>query len=110
MNKLKTVRGTFGTIYNSMTDECFVELDDVASFLAKNWGNIPKYLGDKKAFEIHLLAKDYLKIVCKIQKLQQQNEKLKEVVKHAQHLTVLPETLQKELAEKARQTLKEIEG
>lgn len=56
---MKKIRHSFGTVYNSMTDEKFVEVDDVAEALSKNWGDIPKYLNDTKAFEIHCLAKAY---------------------------------------------------
>ena len=57
---MKHIKGTFGTVYNPMTEESFVDLELVAKTLAENWGNIPKYLGDRKAYEIHLLARAYL--------------------------------------------------
>lgn len=33
---------------------------DVAKVLSKNWGDIPRYINDTRAFEIHCLAKAYL--------------------------------------------------
>lgn len=56
---MKKVRNTFGTYFNEMTMEQFCEVDEVAEELSKNWGNIPKYLSDKRAYEIHCLAKGY---------------------------------------------------
>ena len=72
---MKKIKHSFGTIYNPMTMESFVEVEDVAEFLSKNWGNIPKYLNDTRAMEIHLLARAYLSSQKKVIQLQKRLEK-----------------------------------
>lgn len=44
------------TIYTNVCD--LKKLAEIYS----NWGNVPKVLGDKKAMEISLLAKAYLRL------------------------------------------------
>lgn len=39
-----------------------IHTDKVAKALAKNWGDIPKHLSDRRALEIHCLAKGYLRL------------------------------------------------
>lgn len=63
---MKQIKHSFGTIYNSMTGEHFVEVEDVAKFLAKNWGEIPKRLNDTRAMELHLLGKAYLSLLKRL--------------------------------------------
>lgn len=43
-----------------MTGEIFCEVEDVAESLAKGWGEVPKYISDTRAYELHLLGKAYL--------------------------------------------------
>lgn len=57
--RVKKLRKTFGTFHNEMTDETFIDCDEVATSLAKNWGDIPSYLSNQRAMEIHALAKSY---------------------------------------------------
>lgn len=56
---MKKIPHSFGTWFNPMTMETFVEIDEVAEVLAKNWGDIPKRLNNKRAYEMHLLARAY---------------------------------------------------
>jgi hypothetical protein len=63
---MKKIKHSFGTIYNEMTGETFIEVEDVAEILAKNWGDIPKYINDTRAMELHLLGKAYLSLIKKL--------------------------------------------
>ena len=72
---MKKIKHSFGTIYNQMTMESFVEVEDVAEVLSKNWGDIPKYLNDTRAMEIHLLACAYLSLLKRANQLQKRLDK-----------------------------------
>lgn len=63
---MKKIKHSFGSWFNPMTMETFCEVEDVASELAKGWGDTPKYLNDTKAMEIHLLGKAYLKLLKRL--------------------------------------------
>ncbi len=63
---MKKVKGTFGTIYNPMTMEKFIKVEEVAKELAKSWGDIPKSISNARAIEIHLLGKAYLTLLKKL--------------------------------------------
>lgn len=59
------VRGSFCSTWKKSNENGRVALCDVAGvaeILAENWGNIPRYLNDKKSMELHLLAVDYLRL------------------------------------------------
>lgn len=57
---MEKIKYSWASYYNRMTGEVFVEVDELAEALSKSWGNIPKTLNDRRAFEIHCLAKGYL--------------------------------------------------
>lgn len=66
---MKKVKHSFATIYNPMTNECFVDPEDIAKELAKSWGDIPKRINDTRAHELHLLGKAYLSAIKEIHRL-----------------------------------------
>ena len=72
---MKKIKHSFGSVYNPMTGERFVEVDDIADALSKNWGDIPKYLNDTRAFEIHCLARAYKTLQKKLAMFEKQQIK-----------------------------------
>ena len=58
MKKLKNSWGSYQDKNMNVT----IHTDKIAKALAKNWGDIPKYLSDRRAVEIHCLAKGYLRL------------------------------------------------
>ena len=62
------VKHSFGTYWNPMFDENILDTEEVAHQLAKNWGDIPKYVGNLKAFELFTLAQAYLRLLKESQK------------------------------------------
>lgn len=57
----KKIKNSFATYIDltTLNNEC--DLIEVSNILL-NWGNIPKTLGDVRAFEIALLARAYLEL------------------------------------------------
>ncbi len=58
----KKIKNSFATYVDltTLNNEC--DLIEVSNILL-NWGNIPKTLGDVRAFEISLLAQAYLRLL-----------------------------------------------
>jgi hypothetical protein len=58
----RKIKASFASEYNPMTMEWTTDVDEIAKALSKSYGDIPKYINDTRAMEIHLLAKAYLKL------------------------------------------------
>lgn len=74
-NKAIKRRGSFASFRDEKDHTLFrCDVESVAKQLAQNWGDVPKTLGDTKAFEIHLLAIAYLELANKLKKTKKVNK------------------------------------
>jgi hypothetical protein len=58
---MKKVKGSFA-VYKNKKGELVCKIKECAKILGSNWGNIPYHIGDLRAHEISLLARDYLRL------------------------------------------------
>lgn len=74
MKKQIKKRGSFASYRDEKDQTLFrCDVESVAKQLATNWGDIPKNIGNTKAFEIHLLAIAYLELANKVRKINKVN-------------------------------------
>jgi len=58
----RKIKGTFATYFDDQSGTCVLDVEELATILSKNWGDIPRYFSDFRAQEIHLLANAFLRV------------------------------------------------
>lgn len=62
MGEVRKIKHSFCSYFEPMTNETFVELDELAELLAKGWGDLPKSINNTRAMELHLLGKAFINL------------------------------------------------
>lgn len=75
MKKRIKRRGSFASYRDAKDNTLWrCDVEEMAKHLSENWGNVPRNLGNTKAFEIHLLSIAYLDALNQIKKYEYKNE------------------------------------